>query len=315
MALLTGLFSNMIGTDWPIDPATVHGVVGLAIALVSRWNSSTIRKARGAGSASSWSGSGLLVLILVALGTGLVHSWDLTGRLGPLTVMQVHIGAAVGALALVVLHYRRYPVAVRRTDLDRRAFLSAAGLSLAAGAAWFVWEGVLRFAGSPGSARRFTGSHERGSFRPEAMPVTSWFNDEVPRLDGDVWRVRIGASTLSLAEVEALGLEELDAVLDCTSGWYSRQRWSGVRLGRLIETDSPSVRVTSVTGYGRRFPRSDLDRMWLVTRAGGEPLSPGHGFPARIVAPDRRGFWWVKWVEAVEPSESPAWLQLPFPVA
>ena len=30
---------------------------------------------------------------------------------------------------------------------------------------------------------------------------------------------------------------------------------------------------------------SDLGSMWLVTEVGGKPLSPGHGFPARIVAP------------------------------
>jgi DMSO/TMAO reductase YedYZ molybdopterin-dependent catalytic subunit len=35
---------------------------------------------------------------------------------------------------------------------------------------------------------------------------------------------------------------------------------------------------------------------------------------ARLVAPGRRGYWWVKWVTAVEPSSVPAWLQSPFPL-
>jgi DMSO/TMAO reductase YedYZ molybdopterin-dependent catalytic subunit len=51
-----------------------------------------------------------------------------------------------------------------------------------------------------------------------------------------------------------------------------------------------------------------------VTRLGGEPLSPDHGFPARIVAPARRGFWWVKWVARIELSPIPWWLQSPFPL-
>jgi DMSO/TMAO reductase YedYZ molybdopterin-dependent catalytic subunit len=46
----------------------------------------------------------------------------------------------------------------------------------------------------------------------------------------------------------------------------------------------------------------------------GEPLSPGHGYPARIAAPGRRGFWWVKWVTEIELSDAPAWLQLPYPI-
>ena len=43
-------------------------------------------------------------------------------------------------------------------------------------------------------------------------------------------------------------------------------------------------------------------------------LSPGHGFPLRLVAPGRRGFWWVKWVERIETSATPWWWQSPFPL-
>ena len=36
--------------------------------------------------------------------------------------------------------------------------------------------------------------------------------------------------------------------------------------------------------------------------------------PARIVAPGRRGFWWVKWVAEIRPSARPAWAQSIFPL-
>jgi len=48
---------------------------------------------------------------------------------------------------------------------------------------------------------------------------------------------------------------------------------------------------------------------------GGFPLSYGHGFPARIVAPGRRGFWWVKWVTSIQPSDRPPWAQSFFPLS
>ena len=71
--------------------------------------------------------------------------------------------------------------------------------------------------------------------------------------------------------------------------------------------------MVSATGYSRSFPIEDASKLLLATRVAGDALSPGHGYPARIVAPGRRGFWWVKWVTRIEISDRPWWLQLPFP--
>ncbi len=313
LAVFSGLFANTIGSDWFLDPATVHGALALAIAVITPWKAPIVRRGLGRRRSNRWTSLLLLALIAITLLSGLLHATALTRKIGPLTVMQVHIGAALVALVLIVAHYRAHPVPIRRTDLDRRAFLSSAGLGLAAGAAWFGWEGVLNLAGSTGADRRFTGSHERGSFDPARMPVTSWFDDPVQRIDGTEWRVRIAGRDLSLEDLAAMPADDITAVLDCTSAWYSEQIWSGIRLDRLVATDKQSIDVSSASGYGRRFPTRDLDKLWLVTAAGGQPLSAGHGFPARIVAPGRRGFWWVKWVTAIEPSDIPWWRQLPFP--
>ena len=89
---------------------------------------------------------------------------------------------------------------------------------------------------------------------------------------------------------------------------------------RLFAGIAPECdRMGSVLSFGqdprwRRFPLSDADSMLLALRVGGLELSGGHGFPARIVAPGRRGFWWVKWVERIETSVTPWWWQPPFPL-
>ena len=70
-----------------------------------------------------------------------------------------------------------------------------------------------------------------------------------------------------------------------------------------------------MTGYSRRLPLADAGTLLLATHVAGEPLSPGHGFPVRLVVPGRRGFWWVKWVERLSLSDTPWWWQLPFPAA
>ena len=74
-----------------------------------------------------------------------------------------------------------------------------------------------------------------------------------------------------------------------------------------------SVYVHSVTGYWVRFPIHDMDRLLLATQVGGAPLSADHGYPVRLVAPGRRGYWWVKWVDRIELQTTPSWWQPPFP--
>jgi DMSO/TMAO reductase YedYZ molybdopterin-dependent catalytic subunit len=168
----------------------------------------------------------------------------------------------------------------------------------------------------PATARRFTGSVPK----PELL-VTSWIDDRVQRLDPARWTLRAGPATFDLAAVRALPHERFTAVLDCTSGWYSPQQWDGVRLSVLLAaagvTDGGwrSVEVRSATGYTRWFGASTLEQVWLATGVDGQALPYGNGYPARIVAPGRRGFWWVKWVTSIQPSTRAPWAQSIFPLS
>ena len=313
LALATGLLAQGIGTGWSRWATVTHGVLGLAFLLLVPWKSRIVgaglrRRRRGA----VWSVA-LAITVVMTIGSGLLQMTGTVRLLGPLTTMQVHIGAAVASVGLAVWHYLRHPVRPRSTDLARRNLVRVASLTAGAGVILAGWETAVGALGWPGGTRRFTGSHERGSGNPAAMPVTQWFTDTVPRLHR--MEVNIAGRRLGPEDLAALPLETLEATLDCTSGWYSTQEWKGVRLDRLLgDVEGASIEVRSVTGYGRRFPAEDADRMWLAFEVGGAPLSAGHGFPARIVAPGRRGFWWVKWVESVRPSDVPAWLQVPFPL-
>lgn len=314
-SIVTGFLSFGVGADWMVHPSVFHGVVALGIVLLSPWKAVVVRRGlyrpRGGRVASLI----FLGIVLVALGSGLVHSAALMETIGGLTIMQVHVGSALVALALGLAHYRRHPQRMRSTDLDRRGFLRAATLGIGSAGLWLGWEGAGRGLGWAGARRRFTGSHEIGSLDPSGFPVTSWINDIPPAIDGATWRVKVGEKGYSRDDLVEMVDEDLEATIDCTGGWYSTQDWSGVRLDRLVEPGEwRSIEVISTTGYARRYPVSDLDRLWLAVAVGGDPLSVGHGYPARIVAPDRRGFWWVKWVAVIRPSMTPWWVQSPFPL-
>jgi DMSO/TMAO reductase YedYZ molybdopterin-dependent catalytic subunit len=151
------------------------------------------------------------------------------------------------------------------------------------------------------------------------MPSYSWIDDTTPAIDPARWRLTVHDATttrtLTLAVLSTFDTR-VRAVLDCTSGWYAEQDWAGAPLRALLPDpgNAHSLYVHSTTGYWIRFPVADLDNLLLATTVNGEPLRPGHGYPARLVAPGRRGFWWVKWVDRIELSAAPPWWQPPFPI-
>jgi hypothetical protein len=320
-ALATGALAFAIGQGWNRWISVAHGIGGLAVVLLAPWKSVVARRGlrrRRSGQAISIA---LAAVVTVALASGVGHATGLLRSVAGVTAMQMHVGAALASIPLAVWHVAARRVRPSRTDLSRRVLLRSAVLAAGSAAAYGAVAGVTALAGLPGRDRRFTGSYETGSGRPGAMPVTQWLNDAVPSVDGSTWRLATASTEAgpTLAELDRRRVP-IRAVLDCTGGWFAEQVWEGVRLDRLLADDAGdtsglrSVVVTSVTGYSRRFPATDLSRLWLATRVGGRPLSPGHGFPARLVAPGRRGFWWVKWVVAVVPSSAPWWWQPPFPL-
>jgi hypothetical protein len=259
------------------------------------------------------------LFVVLALVTGILHMTGAVRDLGGYTVMAYHITFALLVLPLFVWHVIARRVRVRRTDLSRRTLLRT-GVMLSGGAAIFVAsEAALRVTGLPGANRRFTGSYQVAVHDPGAIPVTQWLTDSVPRVD--VTKYRLAVRTPGGQQLHAhdalMGFDDhTAATLDCTGGFWSEQEWHGVWLNRLVPDtgDARRVEVRSITGYSRRFSVDDLPRLLLATRVADRVLDAGHGFPARLVAPDWRGFWWVKWVTSISLDATPWWWQPPFPL-
>lgn len=319
LALLT-LLVGAFGTGWlafataaPV-PATLvttaHGLLGLAVVALVPWKATIVRRAR------TWRPMSLLlaVAIVACLVGGFVLVLAGPVELVGVTAVQLHVGGALVAVPLFVAHLVRYGrrQGPRRRDLGRRALLRTGGFAAATATGYVLLEAVGRWTGTAAAGRAPTGSHR---IAPADVPATIWLLDRVPTLDPATHRVDVAGRSFTVADLAAAA-EPVSARLDCTSGWYAEESWTATRLDRVLPAtaDAASIEVVSATGYSRYFPVSDAAGLWLATATGGVPLGPGRGAPVRLVAPGRRGFWWVKWVAAVRLSDRPAWTQPPFPL-
>jgi hypothetical protein len=300
----------------------VHSVAGFTLVGLLFWKLRRVRPR--VTNRSLWDGGTpvsilLGTLALAALATGI--AWTLTGavRIGPYTLLTGHMLLGVLVVPVLLWHLRhrfRWP---RTRDVEgRREALRYTALVGAGAVTWRAQEFASELLGLAGADRRFTGSSDAGG-EGNRFPVTSWVADDPDRIDTDAWELTVtglvGAERTfeygDLRPSAPSGDAPVEtgtgqrALIDCTSGWYAERDWQGVRVGDLLDTVAPRddarwVRFRSVTGYRWSLPLEEARDALLATHVDGQRLSHGHGAPLRLVAPGRRGFQWVKWVESVE---------------
>jgi len=226
------------------------------------------------------------------------------------TLMSWHWILGLALLPLFLVHtWLTWPRPRSSDLLSRRSFLRVVGVGAVALVGWRCGGMVAERRDDPASRRRSSGSRQEGSFAGNRFPVTSAAGDGPAALALEDWRLRIGgkvARELELDYEQALDLSatRILATLDCTVGWYTQQVWRGVRLGALLDLAGAAaprwIRVTAHEGYAHTFAAAQAERLLLATHVGGEVLDDVHGYPLRLVAPGRKGWFWVKWVREVE---------------
>jgi len=319
-ALATGLLS---WTGWL--PAGVlvdlHGILGLALSglLVFKF----ARVARRVTRSTNWDRTtpvsvALGVVVVTVLAVGWV--WSLGGNVpvGPWTTLNIHIGLGLLVFPLLLLHLRARFRLPDRTDASRRSALRTGGLLLVGVVTWRATETVatLRSVTSRETGSKPIGDLADTETEGGSFPVTSWVADDPDPVATEEWTLTVSGLvddelTLTIDDLPTIDEQATQrGTLDCTSGWYTVQDWGGVRVGDLLDaagagTDARWVRFVSVTGYRWSLPIVEAGDALLATHVGGAWLSHGHGAPARLVAPGRRGFQWVKWVQRVELRREP----------
>ncbi|MGV9667683.1 molybdopterin-dependent oxidoreductase [Nocardia niigatensis] len=114
----------------------------------------------------------------------------------------------------------------------------------------------------------------------------------------------------SRADLEALPQSDSALPIACVEGWSAQGHWSGVRLHDLLarvgEYGGGDVRFVSLETSGiyssSVLPRTHVvdDATLIALRLNGEDLALDHGYPCRLIAPDRPGVLQTKWLASIE---------------
>ncbi len=236
----------------------------------------------------------------IAIGALLVH----------VAVKLPLIRAALGADIDATAHDRTgadRPGAISRRTLVRSAFAASGAAVLATAGASVPW------------LREVSVFAMRSGDGPQGVPINKSAEAArvAPAATDPAYALRV---LVDGREVAAMGLDDLRALpqhtrelpIACVEGWSASGTWSGVRVQDVLRAagvrPGTDVVVASLQPRGP-FRRTVLpanfvsdDRTLLALDLAGEPLTLDHGFPCRIIAPNRPGVLQTKWVGALEVS-------------
>jgi DMSO/TMAO reductase YedYZ molybdopterin-dependent catalytic subunit len=150
-----------------------------------------------------------------------------------------------------------------------------------------------------------------GQYLTEKWPVLH--AGSVPDTDLATWDFRVFGEvenpiTLRWEELNALPTSENVQDIHCVTRWSRFDaRFGGVHWRELAKLVSPKpsarfVIAHSEQGYTANVPLEFLedDNALLATAADGEPLTPEHGWPLRLVIPGKYFWKSAKWLRGIE---------------
>jgi DMSO/TMAO reductase YedYZ molybdopterin-dependent catalytic subunit len=116
--------------------------------------------------------------------------------------------------------------------------------------------------------------------------------------------------SFSLDELRAMPQRVAGLPIECVEGWSAAAAWRGVSLPFLLEMvgapKGSKVMVQSIEPQSQLYSSSVIDPQHavdpdtlLALELNGEVLDLDHGFPVRLIAPDRPGVLQTKWLRHV----------------
>ena len=158
-------------------------------------------------------------------------------------------------------------------------------------------------------------------FDPARLPPGQYLTDkwpvlhagEVPSVDLGSWRLRVFGEVeqpleLSYEELKALPATAVTTDIHCVTRWSRFDAgFTGVHWRELAARCSPKPAARfaiahAEAGCTANVPLAALeaDDALVVYEADGEPLTPDHGWPVRLVIPSKYFWKSAKWLTGIE---------------
>jgi DMSO/TMAO reductase YedYZ molybdopterin-dependent catalytic subunit len=158
-------------------------------------------------------------------------------------------------------------------------------------------------------------------YEPERLPPGQYLTEKwpvlhagsVPKTDLATWDFKVWGEVenpimLTWEEFDELPKSENVQDIHCVTRWSRFDtRFRGVHWRELAKLVRPKPSATFVLahaeqGFTANVPLEFLedDRALLATEADGEPLTPDHGWPLRLVIPGKYFWKSAKWLRGIE---------------
>lgn len=149
----------------------------------------------------------------------------------------------------------------------------------------------------------------------EITPLEDFFVVDLgikPEIDATQWTLEVTGlvnTPLSLTYDDILSFPSVTQVtyLYCVTGLDATGEWTGVPVKYILEKAGYSEKAVSVIFYAADDYSSSItiekaleEDTILAYKINGVTLPLGHGYPLRLVVPDKVGYKWVKWVVQIE---------------
>lgn len=266
-------------------------------------------------------GAGIFQLSSGLLNISEWYPWSFTFRATHYAVAWIAIGALIVHIAVKLPIIRAAlgadveDTSQDRPELDGKPALSRRGLiRTALGASGVL---VLATAGETVPwLRKVSVLAVRSGGGPQGLPVnrSAKSADVIPAAMSADFRLTLvhGSRTVQLSrtDLEKLPQRQVDLPIACVQGWSAMGHWTGVRLRDVMDqVGAPRGSELKMVSLQRRgafgvtvLPGNfaDDDLTTLALGLDGEALALDHGYPCRLVAPNRPGVLQTKWISRIE---------------